>query len=158
MNRNIELIRYRHYGDDLLLLDLVNSTTVPAAPALPVEGTNTRTVTEYLAKADQDLTDRYEALKAWLLALGDDVQFKVVQNYFAFRRIKNFACVEVHPRTRNLLVYVKVDPDTIELKQGFTRDVRNIGHFGTGELEITLNSMDDLEKAKPLIEKSYEAS
>ena len=163
MNRNIELIRYRHYGDDLLLLDLVNSTTAPSAgsvPSSPVTATGgkTKTVAEYLAQADQELSDRYEALKAWMLALGDDVQFKVLKNYFAFRRIKNFACAEVHTKTRNLLVYVKVDPDTIELKPGFTRDVRNIGHFGTGELEITLHSMDDLEKAKPLIEKSYEAS
>lgn len=162
MNRNIELIRYRRYGDDLLLLDLVNATTgQPAAingAAAATGSGRTKTVSDYLAQADQDLTDRYEALKAWLLALGDDVQLKVVKNYFAFRRMKNFACVEVHTKTRNVLVYVKVDPDTIDLRPGFTRDVRNIGHFGTGELEITIRTLDDLERAKPLLEKSYEAS
>lgn len=161
MNRNIELIRYRHYGDDLLLLDLVNSTAAPAAPMVStpaVLGSKTKTVSEYLAQADQELSDRYEALKAWMVGLGDDVQFKVLKNYFAFRRIKNFACVEVHTKTRNLLVYVKVDPDSVELTPHFLRDVRNIGHFGTGDLEITIRTMADLEKAKPLIESSYEAS
>jgi hypothetical protein len=33
MNRNIELIRYRHYGKDLLLFELVNATTAQTIPA-----------------------------------------------------------------------------------------------------------------------------
>ncbi len=92
------------------------------------------------------------------MALGDDVQIKTLKDYFAFKRIKNFACVEVHNRTRNLLVYVKVNPDQVSLEEGFTRDVRKIGHFGTGDLEITVRNREDLERALPLVEKSYEAS
>jgi predicted transport protein len=53
---------------------------------------------------------------------------------------------------------VKVDPDTVTTEPGFTRDVRNIGHGGTGDLELTIRSDDDLEKAKPLLIRSYEAS
>jgi predicted transport protein len=54
---------------------------------------------------------------------------------------------------------VKVDPSEVpeELK-GLTRDVSRIGHFGTGDLEITISSDEDLERAKPLFEKSYEMS
>jgi predicted transport protein len=115
-------------------------------------------VTDYLAQASPALADRYEALKAYLLALGDDVQLKTLKNYFAFRRLKNFACVEVHNRTGDLLVYVKVNPDEVDLDNGFTRDMRNIGHFGTGDLEIRVRSDADLERAKPLLEKSYEVS
>ena len=63
---------------------------------------------------------------------------KATKLYFAFRRIKNFVCVEVHPQAKKLLVFVKVDPSTIDLVPGFTRDVRNIGHFGTGDLEIAI--------------------
>lgn len=165
MNRNIELIRYVRFGDDLLLLEQVNAVSAPPEadePAL-VNGNasprgRTKTVSEYLAQADQELTDRYEALKDYLVNLGDDVQIKALKNYFAFKRIKNFACVEVHTRTRNLLVYVKVDPDSIPLESGFTRDVREIGHFGTGDLEIVISSPDDFEKAKPLLQRSYEAA
>jgi predicted transport protein len=32
------------------------------------------------------------------------------------------------------------------------------GHYGTGDVEITLSKAEDLEKAKPLIQRSYEAS
>ncbi len=70
----------------------------------------------------------------------------------------NFACVEVHPFKKRILVYVKIDPDSCSLEKGFTRDVRTIGHYGTGDLEITISTNDDLERAKPLLLKSYEGS
>jgi predicted transport protein len=66
--------------------------------------------------------------------------------------------VELRNQAKKLLVYVKVKPDSIQLEAGFTRDVRSIGHFGTGELEITIQSSADIEKAKPLFEQSYQAS
>jgi predicted transport protein len=92
------------------------------------------------------------------LALGDDVQLKQLKNYFAFRRIKNFACIEVFSQDPKVVVFLKVDPQSVELVPGFTRDVANIGHYGTGNLEVTLRTMADFEKAQPLLVKSYEAS
>jgi predicted transport protein len=159
--RNIELLRYRRYGEDLLLLELVNSS-VGAAGEGAVEGGAARpraaeaTVEEKLARAGQELKDRYESLKAFLLALGDDVQEKQLKLYFAFKRIKNFACVEIHPQNNKIVVFVKADFDAVKLEEGFTRDVRKIGHYGTGDLEISIGSDEDLERARPLIVRSYE--
>lgn len=164
IDRNVELIRYRMYGSEFMLLELVNATTSAAsnsASATPVKVGGKavyKTVTEYLSQAPQDLTDLFEELSSFLLALGDDITVKTTQVYFAFRRIKNFACVEVHPTAHKLLVFVKVDPDSVPLEPNFTRDVRKIGHFGTGDLEITLHSHDDLEKAQPLLVRSYEST
>lgn len=166
MNHNIELIRYVRFGEDLLMLEQVNavSATVTAGSVQttssgPVQGRGrAKSVSDYLAQADPELTDRYEALREYLTNLGDDVQVKTLKLYIAFKRIKNFACVEVHTRTRNLLVYLKIDPDTVELEEGFTRDVRTIGHFGTGDLEVTIRSAADFERAKPLFERSYETA
>ncbi len=119
---------------------------------------NEKTVTEFLDQSSADLRARFEALKTYLLALGADTQMKPLKTYFAFKRIKNFACVEVHPQTRRLLAYVRVDPSSIQLEKGFTRDVHNIGHYGTGDLEITIRSDEDFELAKELLIKSYENS
>lgn len=167
INRNIELIRYRRYGNELLLFELVNATTAQVSSetsatennGLKNKGiSNYKTTSELLEQASPELQDRFEALKAFMLALGDDVQMKVLKFYFAFRRIKNFACVEVHPQSKRILLFVKVDPSSIELEKGFTRDVHAIGHYGTGDLEITIQSNEDIERAKPLLLKSYEAS
>jgi len=167
INRNIELLRYRRFGDELLLLELVNAVTAAplatggstgAVTHTAPKPTKPATVTDLLQAASPDLQDRYERLRAELLALGDDVQEKTLKFYFAFKRIKNFACVEVHPQAKSILIYVKVDPDTVELEDGFTRDVRSIRHFGTDDLEIRVTSDADLERARPLLLRSYEAS
>jgi len=162
INRNIELLRYRHYDDGYLVLELVNSVTGSPQPA-PGKGTGKTkpsqgTVTEYYEKASPQLQDLFQAMESFVMALGDDVTQKTLQLYFAFRRIKNFACVEVHPVAQKLTMYLKRDPAMTDFVEGFTRDVSNIGHFGTGDLEVTLTSMGDLERAKPLIVQSYEMS
>lgn len=164
INRNIELIRYRRYGKELLLLELVNahkadSAAEPKPTTASTKGGKVyKGFVDYLAQADAELVDRFEALKAFILALGDDVQASQLKYYVAFKRIKNFVCVEVHPQPRTLLVYLKVDPKSIPLEKGFSRDVSDIGHFGTGDLELTLRNTEDLEKSKALILKSYEVS
>lgn len=163
MNRNIELVRYRSYGDELILFELVNAASVEAEEQVSIKpSTRTKssdkTVTEYLSQSDEVLKDIFESVKLFILALGDDIQMKTLKNYIAFRRFRNFACVEVHPQSKKVLVFVKVNPDEVKLVDGFTRDVREIGHFGTGDLEITLKSQSDFEKAKDLIIQSYESS
>ena len=154
INRNIELIRYRKFGEDLLLLDLVNASSAQNGPSIR----GVKTVSDHLAQADKDQKDRFETLKDFLTGLGDDVQMKTLKHYFAFKRIKNFTCIEIHTQTKQILVYVKVDPDSISLEKGFTRDMKNIWHFGSGNLEITISSDTDLDKAKDLLIKSYEVS
>jgi len=166
--RNIELVRYRKYGDDFVLFELVNAVVAdlviqesPVTNPPKKSGSASKTVGYYYEQSSQELKDLYELLKAYVMALGDDVQLKICKNYFAFKRIKNFACVEIHPQNAVILVYLKLNPDEINLDalgKDFARNVRNIGHFATGDLEIKLRTNDDLSKAIPLIEKSYEVS
>ncbi|MCH8844847.1 MAG: DUF91 domain-containing protein [SAR324 cluster bacterium] len=171
INRSIELIRYGHYGDDLLALELVNLITADGGDkpmaATTVDDTTssdvadpyfTQTITHRLTQMSPEMKDLYDAIKAFLMGLGDDVQFKELRFYHAFKRIKNFVCIEAFPQAAKLGVFVKVDPASIDLEAGFTRDVSKIGHFGTGDLEITITSMDDLKKAEHLLIQSYENS
>jgi predicted transport protein len=164
IGRNIELYRYRSYPEGFFLLELVNRTAARKAESMTLKGSGAKskqdykTVSDYLEQASPELGSLYGSLDAFILALGDDVSMKTTQVYLAYRRIKNFACVEVHPSSGQLLVYLKVDPETVSLEAGFTRDVSKIGHFGTGDLEVRISSMDDFNRAKPLIEKSYDAS
>lgn len=155
INRNIELVRYRLYERDLVLLELVNAG-VAAESGAPTRVV--KTALESLNAAPPELFALFESLKTRLVALGDDVQVRSLKHYFAFRRLKNFACVDVHPQRGKLLVYIKVPPTTRVLRSPLTRDVKNIGHYGTGDLELTLRSEGDLEQAMPLILRSYEAN
>jgi predicted transport protein len=158
INRSIELLRYLRFGADLLLLELVNTTQAGDATDGDGKAIVYKTVSQYLDQASPSVRDLFENLKAFLLQLGDDVQLKPLKFYFAFKRIKNFACVEIRPQLALLLVYLKLDPDEVELEEGFSRDVRQIGHLGTGDLELTIRSSQDLQRAQPMLERSYENS
>ena len=165
MNRTIDLVRYRRYGEDLLLLEQLTATTASGAGAVSSATTSTgnlppakkyKTISRQLEEASPALLDLYHAVADYLQAQGDDVQVKTTDFYVAFRRLKNFACLELRNQIGKLLVYVRIDPDTVTIEPGFTRDVRGIGHFGTGDLEITIQSIADLDKAKSLFDAAYQ--
>ena len=63
--------------------------------------------------------------------------------YIAFKRLKNFVCIE--NKKDKLLLYAKLNPDMVQLEAGFSRDVRKIGHQGTGGLEWMIRDDADLE-------------
>jgi len=159
INRNIELIKYRKFEKDLLLLELVNVTSSTQPPPMSTSGDKKKggmkTVSEVLESANTETKDRYEQLRLYIEALGDDVTVKVLKYYIAFKRLKNFVCLFITAKGEFVL-WLKVDPITVPMIEGFTRDVTNIGHYGTGDLEIIVKSNADFERAKDLIRKSYE--
>lgn len=165
--RNIELIRYKLFGEDLLLLELVNAQSVPDATAVkaaPNSGRPTesnapkptgkdKSLAEQLALATPEIRALYEQTSSLLLSLGDDVQKKPLKLYTAFRRLKNFACVIAYPN--RLLVTLKLDPTTITFEEGFSRDISQVGHWGTGDIELCVRGTADLQRAQALLERSY---
>lgn len=108
--------------------------------------------------APKDLRAVYDALASHLEGLGDDISINPQKHYIAFRRNRNFASVQIYNQKRLIRIYLNLDPDEVDIDDTFMRDVRQIGHFGTGDLEITIKAKRDIEKVAALIEASYEAS
>ncbi len=161
INRNIDLMRYRRFGPDLLTLELVHRTNATdsradethESAAKSLKRTTDKPVSQSLAEMDEPTRDLYEAVRSFILALGDDIQERQLKLYVAFRRIKNFASIVV--QKKSFVVYLKLDPKTVILEPGFSRDVSNIGHWATGDLEITVRTQSDLLKAQPLVVRAY---
>lgn len=172
INRNIELIRYRRFGDDLLLLELANSVSAGSAksmkvskvakstkaadePVVPAKAGGTdKTVAEHLATMSEPMAVLLASLEDYVLSLGDDVQRKELKLYIAFKRLKNFATVV--PQKGRLLLYLHLDVDVVPPPPGIGRDVRQQGHWGTGDMELSLTTAADLDVVKPLIQQAYE--
>ena len=167
MSRNIELIRYRLFGEELLMLDQITSSTSSThqsnsagnnAAQSSVSKSNKVSVTDQIKFADDELTQLYNDFLDFMNSLGDDIQSRQLQMYIAFARLRNFVCLEVRRQRGIVLLYLNLDPNDIEFETGFTRDMRGIGHYGTGDVEVTISSSATLEKAKPLIQQAYEKS
>lgn len=71
-----------------------------------------------------------------------------------FKRTRNFATVTYGTRSE-LNLYLHINVDDVPIRQGI-RDVRSIGHWGTGELEVKIRSLEDIESAQTLIQRAYE--
>jgi predicted transport protein len=172
INRNIELIRYRRFGEELLLLELANATsansgrsafaklarpqkTLGTEPSAVKSGTTgDRSFVEWLPLLPPHLSELVASLDGHVLSLGDDVQRKELKLYLAFKRLKNFAALV--PQKNRLLLYLHIDPTQLVPLPANGRDVSQQGHWGTGDLELALTSQTDLDAAKPLILMAYE--
>ncbi|MFJ8301071.1 DUF5655 domain-containing protein [Streptomyces sp. NPDC094447] len=165
----IDLVRYRVFEGGLLSLLLVDSSpgspsaassrrsrernavvgSTPAASATPAA--------TGAGLAPDSLRDLYAELDEALTAWGE-VEVAPLRHYIAYRRLVNIASVIFRPKHGAILVYLRLAPDSVALEEGFTRDMRGVGHLGTGDLEVRLASAADLEKAAPLIRRAFETA
>lgn len=157
INRNVSLIRYKQYNNDLLLFELLNTNTVAPIDNEQVERktsqNNEKTFTEQYKNAPQKFKELYDELADYATNLGDDVSQSTLKLYSAFKKIKNFCTMEVYQA--KMLINFRLNPDEYELSDTL-RDVRNIGHWGCGDLQLIMRDRSEIEKAKELILKAYE--
>jgi len=165
--RNIELLRYKLFAENLLLLELINAQAVTeiASQAIASSIGDNDVVSLEARSKDKDFNEKFKAAQAeiqalyfdvhsFLVALGDDVTEKQCKLYVAFRKLKNFACVIV--KHNKILIQLRLNPETVATEDGFSRDIRQIGTWGTGDLGLTLYNIADLERAKPLLLRAYQ--
>lgn len=154
INRNVSLIRYKKYDNDLLLFELLNTNTVaPIEQDLTEKRQLEKTFLQQYENAPKKFKDMYDELKDFILSLGDDVSENTLKLYSAFKKIKNFATLEIYQT--KILLNVKLNPDNFSLTDSL-RDVREIGHWGCGDLQLILKSEKEVNLAKDLLQKAYD--
>lgn len=157
MQRNIKLVKYRKYNNDLILFEHLNTPVanpVLEDQSMPAVSSNTqKTHLEKLATANENYKTLYTSICDFIESLGDDLTQNQLKLYLAYKKVQNVFCIEIYKQ--QIIVRMKLNPDTVELENGFTRDMRNIGHYGTGDLEVSIKTEEDFMKAKPLIERAY---
>ena len=157
MNRNVSLIRYKKFGNDLLMFEHINENVATAIQDTESPITKAKyadkTFEEQLKNADASIKTLYQDLTNYILSLGDDVCETHLKRYAAFKKIRNIVTVVV--LKKKLVLNLPLDVNTVAFEEGFSRDVTNIGHWGCGEVELNLQSNADLEKAKVFIDRAY---
>lgn len=159
MQRNIKLVRYRKFGDDLIAFEHLNAPQVqPIFEEIAVQpskknNSKEKAFKQYFAEAGEKHQNLFYSIKDYILSLGDDVAENQLKLYVAFKKAKNFVCVEVYQSA--LLLHLRLNPDTVDLIPGFVEDVRSKGHWGTGDLRLIVKNTEDFEKVQHLINRAY---
>lgn len=160
MQRNIKLVRYKKFGKDLILFEHLNTPNVkPIADALRL-GRSRRTrlchaknVHTAIRSAGEGMRNLYLSIKGYILSLGDDITENELKLYVAFKKVKNIACVEIYQS--KILINMPLNPSTVTLQKDFLRNMTGIGHYGTGNVQLIIRTVEDYEKAKPYLERAY---
>lgn len=158
MNRNISLIRYKKFGDDLLMFEQINENIAAViednTAVISTKSKNLgKSFADHKKEAPSAILNIYEDIRNFVLSLGDDITENQLKFYVAFKKIKNIVCVEIF--NNKLILHLKLNVTTVDYEEGFTRDTSGIGHYATGDVEVTIKNRTDYEKAKILIERAY---
>lgn len=92
-------------------------------------------------------------LQEFILSIDDSIEETPKKFYIAYKTSQNFVCMEI--QKNKILLFLKIKPGNLGTLPDNCRDVSEIGHYGTGDLEVTVNEQSQLETAKELIVIAY---
>lgn len=168
IGENIELWRYRYYEDGSLYFDLIFRNPIKKErPSLScgiacdnkqkedIEDVKEEYyVSSFTSKLSPTKLNLFHEIQDFINGLDDTVEEVPKKLYIAYKTTQNVVCIETHKN--KVVLYLKLDPLNIPDLPSICRDVTKIGHYGTGNLELTISKDEDIEIAKMYITKAFE--
>ncbi len=171
MGANIELWTYRLFKNSSLYLEEVFQKSYSAAESGEIGGKNpvmiaagkkaaitratgTYSVNDHLMGKSEKIKDNYQVLNDYITGLDPAIEVSPKKFYIAYKISQNITCIEL--QKNRIILYIKLNPKTINNLPDIARDVTQKGHYGTGDLEISIKNKADIEIAKPFIELAYQ--
>lgn len=96
----------------------------------------------------------FEAFRKEVTALDPYVTEEFLKNYVAYRAETNF--VDVKPQSKGLRLALNMAFGEINDPKGLCKDVSAVGHWGNGDVEVGLASLDELPYVMGLVRQSFE--
>lgn len=174
MGANIELWQYRLFDNGAFYLEEVFRRSNALSPELvasndgknPImvaagkkaaitRATGSYTFDEHIEDVDDNIKTMVHDLREYILELGESVEENPKKFYVAYKVTQNFVCMEV--KKNKVILYLKLDPGEFDKLPDNARDVREIGHVGTGDFEMTVKTGNDIEEAQKHVKQAFES-
>jgi len=94
-----------------------------------------------------------EVLRTKLKSLSNEIDERFNMKYIGY--YSNGGFCQIHTQKYQLKIWVNLDIHEITDPLSLCRDVRKIGHYGTGNTEIVLKSFDELNAVFDIIQQAY---
>jgi predicted transport protein len=98
--------------------------------------------------------DLFMEFRKAVLAFDPSVTEEILKQYVAFKYDTNF--VDVVPQAKRLRLELNMPFHEIRDSRGMCEDVSGKGHWGNGDVEVSLTSLDDLPYVLGLVRQSFE--
>lgn len=171
MGANIELWQYKIYENEILNIEEVYrraTTSVHQAqeeineknPIMVEAGrkaaitrkTASYSLEQHLQGLNQGTLDIFNEVRDYIIALDSSIEETPKKHYIAYKTSQNFVCLQIYKN--KITLYLKLNPQDINPTPKQGRDMRNIGHFGTGDFELNIKDRQDFEETKHLINEA----
>lgn len=166
MGANIELWKYRLYKNSTFLLEEVfrkvycpytldssRGGQAEEKAATLTGAYEAYSFEQHLEGKPGKIVELAQAVQEFVMNLDTAMEEHARKFYIAYRISQNIVCMEVHKQ--KVLLYLKLDPKVVQTPPSFSRDTSNIGHYGTGDLELSIRTLDEFLQAKSFIELAY---
>lgn len=113
------------------------------------------TLEDHVWLADrQPMRDIFELLRREILALDECVSEEILKLYIAYKSETNF--VDIVAQKKALRLSLNMRFSELRDPKKLARDVTNLGRWGNGDVEISLNKKENLPYVMSLIRQSFE--
>ena len=115
---------------------------------------NGRSIQDHPALLTSPMREVFEAFRREVLALDDCVTEEFLKLYVAYKAETNF--VDVVPLSKRLRLFLNMPFSEIQDPRGLCKDVSNVGRWGNGDVEVSLESVGELPYVMTLVRQAFE--
>ncbi len=110
---------------------------------------------DHTQKTTDELQEKYQELKERIQNLGPDIETQANKLYMVFKA-QNSNIVAVVFQRSQLKLTLALPTGTLNDPYNLARDMTGIGHWASGDYELTIKPNTDLDKIMPLIKQAYQ--
>ncbi|MBX7149882.1 DUF91 domain-containing protein [bacterium] len=160
MAENIELWTYSLYENNTFELRSIATSQAKknkdtSASKVTQISYDDYSVDRLLEKAEPNIKELFDELRERVLNFESEQEIEELprKHYVAYRTNRAFLYVSI--QVSALKIHIIINQKDLNDPKGMTRDVSKVGHYGYGNTEIILKSMDDLEYVMSFVKQSY---
>ena len=159
---NIELWIYRRYGDGFLYLEPIFVSAKKGSKPHDTshedkdEEIVIHSVEDHLEGKNQKTQELFSSLRGRIMLLNEDgdIAEKAAKIYISYKYGKNFC--EARIQSQGIKLWLDITAADLDDPYQLGRDVSEVGHYGTGDVEVRFSDLEDLDKVMYLIEQAYQ--
>ncbi|MDD9868779.1 MAG: DUF5655 domain-containing protein [Gammaproteobacteria bacterium] len=162
---NIELLKFRIYQNDTLLVDpeTQQKTYIPKSKVFD-KGKKEKAIKEEVHYALEDhfrgekpkAKKIFEEINEKIVALDESIIVEPKAKYIAYKLATNF--VDIVIKQYGLKIYLNVPSGQLDDPHGIARNLtkpKEIKHWGNGDYEVKLEKEEEVDEVFELIKQSY---
>jgi len=126
----------------------------PAVEINEIEGDNDENYGMDFYKWNDSIRSIYQIFEERIEQLHNDIKVNFTMHYICFKLDSSF--VDIVPFVNSIKLYLNIDFQDIDDPKGYCIDKTGVGHLGTGNVEITVDSDTDVDDIIILIQQALD--